>query len=131
MSRSMIPATESCRKDAGKSPYLSGKHRRSLEYESRTPSVSWSDFSRWIPTNFLCFPAGTGLKALEKIRKISGRNTGSTKSPELLGTDRFRAGLFDLGDDNKNFRRAKSSEAFAITTTATNTTNCCFTYFNS
>jgi len=33
---------------------------------------------------------------LEKIRKISGRNTASTKSPELPGTGRFQAGLFDL-----------------------------------
>jgi hypothetical protein len=34
---------------------------------------------------------------LEKIRKIFGRNTASTKSPELPGTGRFRTGLFDLG----------------------------------
>jgi len=57
---------------------------------------NYSDFFRWISTNFLCFPARTGRKSLEKIRKISGRNTVSTKSPELPGTGRFRAGLFDL-----------------------------------
>jgi len=34
---------------------------------------------------------------MEKIRKVSALNTASTKSPELLGTGRFRAGLFDLG----------------------------------
>ncbi len=34
---------------------------------------------------------------MEKIRKFSGRSTASTKSPELPGTGRFRAGLFDLG----------------------------------
>jgi hypothetical protein len=33
----------------------------------------------------------------KKIRKIYGRNTASTKSPELPGTGRFQAGLFDLG----------------------------------
>jgi hypothetical protein len=33
----------------------------------------------------------------KEIRKISGRNIASTKSAELLGTGRFRAGLFDLG----------------------------------
>jgi hypothetical protein len=53
-------------------------------------------FFRRIPANFLCFPAGIGRKALEKIRKFSFRNTTSTKSPELPGTGRFRAGLFDL-----------------------------------
>jgi hypothetical protein len=59
------------------------------------------DFFRSIPANFLCFPAGTGQKSSEKIRKISGRNTASTKSPELSGTGRFRAGLFDLRINNK------------------------------
>jgi hypothetical protein len=28
---------------------------------------------------------------------LSGRNTASTKSPELPGTGSFRTGLFDLG----------------------------------
>jgi hypothetical protein len=36
-------------------------------------------------------------KTPEKIRKISGRNTASTKSPELPGTGSFPTGLFDLG----------------------------------
>jgi hypothetical protein len=70
-------------------------------------------------------------ESIGKNPKISGQNTDSTKSPELPGTGRFRAGLFDLGDNNENFRRAKSSKAFAITTSSTTTTNCCFTYFNS
>jgi hypothetical protein len=36
-----------------------------------------------------------------KIRKISGRNTASTKSLELPGTATFWAGLFDLAcEDN-------------------------------
>jgi hypothetical protein len=43
------------------------------------------------------YPAGKHRKSLEKIRKISGRNTASAKSPELSGTGRFRSGLFDLG----------------------------------
>jgi hypothetical protein len=36
-------------------------------------------------------------KSSEKIRKISGRNTASTKSPLLPGTGSFRTGLLDLG----------------------------------
>jgi hypothetical protein len=70
--------------------------RRNMEAVFRPEIV------RWIPANFLCFPARTGRKALEKIRKISGRNTASTKSPELAGTGRFRAGLFDLGSNLNN-----------------------------
>jgi hypothetical protein len=41
-------------------------------------------------------------KSSEKIRKFPGRNTASTKSPELLGTSRFQAGLFDLRSIKKN-----------------------------
>ncbi len=89
--------TGSCRKDAGKSPDPAGKHRKSLEYGSSIPIGNCQDFSRWIPVNFLCFPAGTDWKSSEKIRKFSGRNTASTKSPELPGTASFRTGLFDLG----------------------------------
>jgi hypothetical protein len=63
----MIPGTGSCRK---------------------TPEIAGNGSS---------IPAGTWRKALEKIRKFSGRNTASTQSPELPGTGRFRAGLFDLG----------------------------------
>ena len=87
----------SCRKDAEKSPYPAGKHRKSLERGSSIPAGNCSDFFRSIPANFLRFPAGTGRKSSEKIRKISGRNTASTKSLELPGTGRFRAGLFYLG----------------------------------
>jgi hypothetical protein len=28
------------------------------------------DFFRWIPVNFLCFPAGTGQKSSEKSEKF-------------------------------------------------------------
>jgi hypothetical protein len=51
------------------------------------------EIARWIPVNFLCLPAGTGRKSSEKIRKFSGRNTASTKSP---GTGSFRTGLVTL-----------------------------------
>jgi hypothetical protein len=39
-------------------------------------------------------PAGNHQK---KMRQFSGRNTASTKSPELPGAGSFRTGLFDLG----------------------------------
>jgi hypothetical protein len=38
---------------------------------------------------------------LEIFRIFSGRNTASTKSPELPGTGVFRAGLFDLGRNDR------------------------------
>jgi hypothetical protein len=88
------------RDPAGKSPYPAEKHRKSLGHGSSIPAGNCPDFFRRIPANFLCFPAGIGRKALEKIRKFSGRNTASTKSPELPGTGRFRVGLFDLGGHN-------------------------------
>jgi hypothetical protein len=53
-------------------------------------------FFRWVPVKFPCFLVGTGRKSSEKIRKFSGRNTASTKSLELPGTDSFRTGLFNL-----------------------------------
>jgi hypothetical protein len=60
-------------------------------------AVFRSEIVRIFSGEFLCFPAGTGRKSSEKIRKFSGRNTASTKSPELPGTGNFRTGLFDLG----------------------------------
>jgi hypothetical protein len=103
----MIPATGSCRKDAGKSPYPAGKMRESHRILQESTGNRWNMeavfrpenfrfFFRWIPTNFLCFPEGTSRKSSEKIRKFSGGNTASKTLPELPGTDRFRAGLFDL-----------------------------------
>ncbi len=85
------------RDPAGKSPDPAGKHRKSLERGSSTPAANCPYFFRWIPVNFLCFLAVTSRKSSEKIRKISSRNTASTKSPELPGTGSFRTGLFDLG----------------------------------
>jgi hypothetical protein len=40
--------------------YPAGKHRKSLEHGSSIPTGNFSDFFQWIPTNFLCFPEGTG-----------------------------------------------------------------------
>jgi hypothetical protein len=80
----MILATESCtilQERCGKvivsfrkAPEIAGTWKR---YSDR----KFFGFFRWIPANFLCFLASTGRKALEKIRKIFGRNTASTKSP--------------------------------------------------
>ncbi len=83
----------SCRKDAGKSPDPAGKHRKSLEHGSSILTQIVRIFS----SRFLCFPARNGQKSPGKIRKISGRNTASSKSLELPRTGRFQAGLFDLG----------------------------------
>jgi hypothetical protein len=70
-----------------------GKHRKSLEHGSSIPTGNCPVDSCQLPF----FPAGTDWKLSEKIRKISGRNTASTKSPELPGAGSFRARLFDLG----------------------------------
>jgi hypothetical protein len=51
-----------------------GNSRKWKQYSDR----KFSDFFQWIPVNFPCFPAGTGRKSSEKIRKISGGNTAST-----------------------------------------------------
>jgi hypothetical protein len=71
-------------------------HRWNME------AVFWAgnclDFFRWIPANSYTFqqePVGNNRK---KTRKIPVRNTAATNSPELPGTGRFRAGLFDLGN---------------------------------
>ena len=75
-----------------------GKHRKSLEQGSSILTGNQTDFFRWILANFLCFSTGASRKSSEKSRKISGRNTDSTKSPELLKTGSFQAKLFDLGN---------------------------------
>jgi hypothetical protein len=72
----MIAATGSCRKDAGKSTYPAGKHQKSLEHGSSILARKFSDFYRWISTNFLCFPAGTGRKALKVVVVSSVIKTG-------------------------------------------------------
>jgi hypothetical protein len=86
-----------CRKDAGKSPDPAGKYWKSLEYGSSIPIKKRPDFFRHIPVNFLCFPAGTGRKSSEKIRKFPIGILLPKKSLGSPRTDRFRAGLLDLG----------------------------------
>jgi hypothetical protein len=76
---------------AGKSLYPAGKHLKLLEYGSRFPAENYSGFFRWILANIVCFPA-------ENHPNNFPQNTASTKSLELLGTGRFRAGLFDQGN---------------------------------
>jgi len=56
-------------------------------------------FFRGFLTISCAFRQEPGGKHWKKNLKTSGRNTASTKSPELHGTGRFRAGLFDLGFD--------------------------------
>jgi actin-related protein len=90
----MIPATGSRGIMQERSGKVTGNR---WNMESSIPIGICPDFFRWIPVNFLCFPAGTGRKSSKKIQKISDRNTASTKSPELLRTGSFRTGLFNLG----------------------------------
>ncbi len=78
-----------------------GKHRKSLEHGSSIPTGNFLDFFRWISVNSVWFPAGIGRTSSEKTRKFSGRNTASTKSPELPGTGSFWTGLFDLSKEAK------------------------------
>jgi hypothetical protein len=60
----------------------------------------------------------------EIIGKISGRNTASTKSPELPGTGSFRPGLFDLGTYNINITRSTGKySSYCNNSIPTNTTN--------
>jgi hypothetical protein len=75
----MIPATGSCRKDAGKSPYPAGKHRKSLEHGSSIPA---GKFLVFLPVDSCQLPVLSGrnrAKNIGKIRKISGRNTAPKK----------------------------------------------------
>ena len=98
--RTMVPASGSRRILQERCWKLTGSCRKTPEMAGRWKQYSGRKlpgFFRWIPAKFLCFPAGTHRKSSEKIRKISYRNTASMKSPECLGTDRFRAGMFDLG----------------------------------
>ncbi len=63
-------------------------------------AVFQREIFRFFPVDSCQLPVLSGRKRAEsigKIRKISGRTTASTKSPELPGTGRFWAGLFDLG----------------------------------
>ncbi len=82
----MIPTTGSCRKI----PEIAGTWK---QYSDRK-------LSGFVPVNSCQLPLLSSRNRPEiigKIRKFSVRNTACTKSPELLGTGSFRAGLFDLG----------------------------------
>ncbi len=70
----------------------STENRRNME------AVFRPEIFRIFPADFCQLPVLSGRNRAESIEKIPGRNTASTKSPELLKTGRFRAGLFDLGD---------------------------------
>ena len=96
----MIPAPGSRRILQERCWKLTGSCRKTPEMAGRWKQYSGrklTGFFRWIPAKFLCFPAGINRKSLEKILKIPYRNTASMKSPEYLGTGRFRAEMFDLG----------------------------------
>jgi hypothetical protein len=78
-----------------------GSCRKVLEIAgtgSSVPTGNLLDFFRWIPVNFLCFPAGTGQKSSEKIRKISGENTASTFQRFLVLSCRNQPVIFGLGE---------------------------------
>ena len=63
-------------------------------------AVFRSKTARIFPVDSCQIPVLSGRKQPEiigKIWKIPYRNTASMKSPECLGTGRFRAGMFDLG----------------------------------
>jgi hypothetical protein len=50
-----------------------------------------------ISGRFCQVPVSSGWKRMKPVTGFVHRNTASMKPPELSGTDRFRAGLFDLG----------------------------------
>jgi hypothetical protein len=64
---------------------------------SSIPTGNFSDFLQWIPVNFPCFPAGTGRKSSEKIRKFSGGNTASMFQRFPMLSCRNGPVIFDLG----------------------------------
>jgi hypothetical protein len=74
----MTLATGSSRKDARKSTYPAGKHRKSLEHGSSIPAKK----------NFGFFPVDS-----YQFPVLSGRNTASTKSPELPEIGRFQGAV--------------------------------------
>ncbi len=103
--RSKITATGSRMILQERSGNVAGSCRKALEIAgsgSSIPTGNLLDFFRWIPVNFLCFPAGTGRKSSEKIRKISGGNTASTLQRFPVLSCRNRPVIFDLGTYHMN-----------------------------
>ncbi|CAF2137547.1 unnamed protein product [Rotaria magnacalcarata] len=83
------------RKYARKSPYLAGKHGKSLEHGSSIPVKNTVGLFRRIPAKFRSFRAGIDRKSSENfptgiLLPQSQRN--------ITGTGRFQGELFDLGD---------------------------------
>ncbi len=97
--------TGPCRRDAGKSPYPAGKHRKSLARGSSIPAGNSPDFFQWFSAGSCQKAQEVGRNPPEKILKISGRNTASKKSPESSRIGRFRAELLDLGVVNFGNKR--------------------------
>jgi hypothetical protein len=96
----MITATGSRRILHERSGNVAGSCRKAPEIAgsgSSIPTGNLLDFFRWIPVDFLCFPAGTGRKSSEKIRKFSGGNTASTFQRFPVLSCRNRPVIFDLG----------------------------------
>ncbi len=83
----------SCRKDAGKSPHPSGKHRESLEHGSSIPARNFSDFFPVDPCQVLVL---SGRNQAESIGKNSKIFPPEYCVHKITGIGRFRAGLFDL-----------------------------------
>jgi len=88
--KSKIPATQSCRKYAGKGPYSAGKHRKFLENGSSIPAGSY-------PVDFCPLPVLSGRNRSKKIREISGWNTAYKNSPEIHWILPY---IFNLGKNN-------------------------------
>ncbi len=99
---SKITATGSRRILQERSGKVTGSCRKAREIAgsgSGIPTGNLLGFFRWIPANFLCFPAGTSRKSSEKIRKFSGGNTASTFQRFPVLSCRNRPVIFDLGGD--------------------------------
>ncbi len=84
-----------------RSAKITGSCRKAPEIAGSGSSIltgKVSDFFQWIPINFLCSLTRTDRKSSEKIRKISGGNTGSTfhRFPVLFC--RNQPVFFDLGN---------------------------------
>jgi hypothetical protein len=70
-------------------PYLTGSCRKTLKIAGM-----WKQYSDRKLSGFFLVDSC-------QIPVLSGRNTASTKLPELPGTSSFRIGLFDLGYKRK------------------------------
>jgi len=88
----MIPATGSCRKDARKSPYPAGKHRKSLEHGRAILAGNFSDFSGGFLPTFYAFRHQRGGKHWKKSENFSAgillpQNHRNYPEPAVFGPD--------------------------------------------